>query len=104
MKEREKEAHDIMYSLFDQEEIQKRHWRAEGKVEGRAEGKAEMIKNMLSIGIPIDNIIKVSGWSKNQILKPVLHQTAKCSQLFVTRLYSFSPILERARSTVSCGV
>gem|GEM_PF-4817339 len=32
---------------------------------------------------------------------PVLHQTAKCSQLLNTKLYFFSPSREYARSTVS---
>ena len=34
---------------------------------------------------------------------PVLHQSAKCSQFLVTKLYSFSPILVLALRTVSSG-
>ena len=41
----------------------KEQWR-----EGREKGREDIIKNMLSVNIPLEQIIKVSGWSKNKIL------------------------------------
>ena len=45
----------------------KEQWR-EGREEGIKEGREDIIKNMLSVNIPLEQIIKVSGWSKNKIL------------------------------------
>ena len=45
--------------------------RAEGLVEGRAEGRAETLaevaKNLLSIGTPIESIMKVTGMTEDEI-------------------------------------
>ena len=45
--------------------------RAEGLVEGRAEGRSETLvevaKNLLSIGTPIESIMKATGLSEEEI-------------------------------------
>ena len=41
--------------------------RAEGLVEGRAETLAEVAKNLLSIGTPIESIMKVTGMTEDEI-------------------------------------
>ena len=45
--------------------------RAEGLVEGRAEGRAETLvevaKNLLSIGTPIESIMKATGMTEDEI-------------------------------------
>ena len=45
--------------------------RAEGLVEGRAEGRSETLvevaKNLLSIGTPIDSIMKATGMTEEEI-------------------------------------
>ena len=45
--------------------------RAKGLVEGRAEGRAETLaevaKNLLSIGTPIESIMKVTGMTEDEI-------------------------------------
>jgi len=45
--------------------------RAEGLVEGRAKGRSETLvevaKNLLSIGTPIESIMKVTGMSEDEI-------------------------------------
>ena len=59
--------------MQEREEKGRAEGRAEGLVEGRAEGRIEnmieTIKKMLSIKIPFDDIIKISGWSREQILR-----------------------------------
>ena len=40
---------------------------AEGLVEGRAETLAEVAKNLLSIGTPIESIMKVTGMTEDEI-------------------------------------
>ena len=41
--------------------------RAEGCAEGRAETLAEVAKNLLSIGTPIESIMKVTGMTEDEI-------------------------------------
>ncbi len=48
-------------------------------------------------------IIRISSFICLDSLRPVLHHTAKCSQLLNTRLYCRSPILLLALCTVSSG-
>lgn len=59
--------------------------KAEGKIEGKAEGKAEgiaeMIKNFLSVGTPIDLIIKASGWTKEKILELAKKENIKVEEI-----------------------
>ena len=43
--------------------------RQEGLQKGRQEGRFEMVKKMLNINIPISQIMQISGWTKEQILK-----------------------------------
>ena len=47
----------------------KEEGRAEGKIEGKAEAKLEMVDGMLANDIPIEKIIAISGFSKEDILK-----------------------------------
>ncbi len=41
--------------------------RVEGHAEGRAETLAEVAKNLLSIGTPIESIMKVTGMTEDEI-------------------------------------
>ena len=41
--------------------------RAEGKAEGRVEEKIEMAKNMLTEGLPIEMIVKITGLSESEV-------------------------------------
>ncbi len=41
--------------------------RAEGLVEGRAETLVEVAKNLLSIGTPIESIMKATGMTEDEI-------------------------------------
>ena len=41
--------------------------RAEGLVEGRSETLVEVAKNLLSIGTPIESIMKVTGMTEDEI-------------------------------------
>ena len=41
--------------------------RVEGRAEGRAETLAEVAKNLLSIGTPIESIMKVTGMTEDEI-------------------------------------
>ena len=47
----------------------KEEGRAEGKIEGKAEAKLEMVDGMLANDIPIEKIIAISGFSREDILK-----------------------------------
>lgn len=53
----------------------------EGKIEGKAEGIVEMIKNFLSVGTPIDLIIKASGWTKEKILDLAKKENIKLEEI-----------------------
>ena len=60
-----------MFTLFDQDEVMQRHIAYESRIaaeNARNEGISDMVKNMLSINIPSEQIAKISGWSKDQIL------------------------------------
>ena len=67
----ERSYRDIKNSL----DTAKAEGRAEGLVEGRAEGRAEgrsetlveVVKNLLSIGTPIDSIMKATGMTEEEI-------------------------------------
>ncbi|MBO6179403.1 MAG: hypothetical protein J6O04_09530 [Selenomonadaceae bacterium] len=67
LEERAKEVHDIMFTLFDPDEVMERHIEYEKRI-AREEGISDMIKNMLSLNIPLEQIVKASGWSKDKIL------------------------------------
>ena len=41
--------------------------RAEGRAEGRSETLVEVAKNLLSIGTPIDSIMKATGMTEEEI-------------------------------------
>ena len=41
--------------------------RVEGHAEGRAETLAEVAKNLLSIGTPIESVMKVMGMTEDEI-------------------------------------
>ena len=43
--------------------------KAEGRVEGRLEEKFSMVKSLLTVGTPMEFIIKATGWTEEQILK-----------------------------------
>ena len=47
----------------------KEEGRAEGKIEGKAEAKLEMVDGMLANDIPIEKIIAISGFPREDILK-----------------------------------
>ena len=51
--------------------------RAEGRTEGRAEGKTEeriaIIRNMLELKLPIETIVKATGWSPDEIKNIAIH-------------------------------
>ena len=47
----------------------------------RLEGNAEMIKNFLSVGTPIDLIIKASGWTKEKILELAKKENIKVEEI-----------------------
>ena len=59
-------------SLYDD---QLAYAKDEGRVEGKGEGKIEVVLELLREGVPIDTIIKCSGFTKRQIeeLQPVLY-------------------------------
>ena len=63
----ERSYRDIKNSL----DTAKAEGRAEGLVEGRAEGRSETLvevaKNLLSIGTPIDSIMKATGMTEDEI-------------------------------------
>ena len=63
----ERSYRDIKNSL----DTAKAEGRAEGLVEGRAEGRSETLvevaKNLLSIGTPIDSIMKATGMTEEEI-------------------------------------
>ena len=63
----ERSYRDIKNSL----DTAKAEGRAEGLVEGRAEGRSETLvevaKNLLSIGTPIESIMKATGLSEEEI-------------------------------------
>ena len=42
--------------------------RKEGLKDGKKEGKLDVAKNMLSDGLPIDRVVKLTGLSKEEIL------------------------------------
>lgn len=42
-------------------------WMTEGRTEGKAEGKAEVAKALLGIGMPLEQIISVTGLTAGQI-------------------------------------
>ena len=62
----ERSYRDIKNSL----DTAKAEGRAEGLVEGRAEGRSETLvevaKNLLSIGTPIDSIMKATGMTEEE--------------------------------------
>ena len=41
--------------------------RAEGKIEGRAEGKAEVARNLLHMGMSVDDVAKACGMTKEEV-------------------------------------
>ena len=41
---------------------------AEGKAEGLAEGKAEVAKALLGIGMPVEQIVSVTGLTAEQVM------------------------------------
>ena len=41
--------------------------REEGRAEGREEGRAEVAKNLLEMGLPVDNIAKATGMTTDEI-------------------------------------
>ena len=41
--------------------------RAEGKIEGRAEGKAEVARNLLHMGMSVDDVAKACGVTKEEV-------------------------------------
>ncbi len=41
--------------------------RAEGKIEGRAEGKAEVARNLLHMGMSVDDVAKACGMTKEKV-------------------------------------
>ena len=63
----ERSYRDIKNSL----DTAKAEGRAEGLVEGRAEGRSEtlveVVKNLLSIGTPIESIMKATGMTEDEI-------------------------------------
>ncbi len=69
----ESEVHDIMFSLYDDEQIQKAMMREahkegikEGRMEGRMEGIDAMIANMRKAGISDEMIQNVANMSQSQ--------------------------------------
>ena len=40
----------------------------EGKIEGKIEGKCDVAQNMLDEGFPIEQVVKLTGLSKEDIL------------------------------------
>lgn len=78
LEERQKEVQNIMFTLLDEEELQRRHLeyeraqyrkqiRDEVKNEVEQEKETSIIKTMLSLNTPLDFISKVSGWSEDKI-------------------------------------
>ena len=71
----ERSYRDIKNSLDTAKAEGRAEGRAEGLVEGRAEGRAEgrsetlveVAKNLLSIGTPIDSIMKATGMTEEEI-------------------------------------
>ena len=59
----ERSYRDIKNSL----DTAKAEGRAEGLVEGRSETLVEVAKNLLSIGTPIDSIMKATGMTEEEI-------------------------------------
>ena len=60
-------VHDIMFSLYDDEQIQKammRDARKEGRMEGRMEGIDAMIANMRKAGISDEMIQNIKNMSQ----------------------------------------
>ena len=66
LEERAKEVRDIMFTLFDQDEVMERHIAYEKSI-ARDECMSDMVKNFLSCGTPMDYIVKASGWSEDKI-------------------------------------
>ncbi|MBR3722834.1 MAG: hypothetical protein IKN12_08715, partial [Selenomonadaceae bacterium] len=70
LEERAKEVRDIMFTLFDQDEVMERHIAYEKRIarnEGEEKGMSDMVKNFLSCGTPMEYIVKASGWSEDKI-------------------------------------
>ena len=66
LEERAKEVRDIMFTLFDQDEVMERHIAYEKRI-ARDECMSDMVKNFLSCGTPMEYIVKASGWSEDRI-------------------------------------
>ena len=66
LEERAKEVRDIMFTLFDQDEVMERHIAYEKRI-ARDECMSDMVKNFLSCGTPMEYIVKASGWSEDKI-------------------------------------
>ena len=45
--------------------------REEGFVQGRAEGKAEVARNLKQMGFPLDNIMRATGLTEEEITRPI---------------------------------
>ena len=43
-------------------------YREEGRKEGKEEGKEDLIRNLLTVGTPIEYIRKATGWTEEAIL------------------------------------
>ncbi|ELC8333020.1 Rpn family recombination-promoting nuclease/putative transposase [Clostridium perfringens] len=66
---REKAIYDRISALENAEAKGKREGRLEGKLEGKLESKLEVVKESLSQGLEISLISKITGLSKEEILK-----------------------------------
>ncbi|EDT14181.1 Rpn family recombination-promoting nuclease/putative transposase [Clostridium perfringens] len=66
---REKAIYDRISALENAEAKGKREGRLEGKLEGKLESKLEVVKESLSQGLEISLILKITGLSKEEILK-----------------------------------
>ena len=53
--------------LVDSNKRSMEEGRAEGRVEGRAEGRAEVARNLLRMGMSIEDISKATGITKEEI-------------------------------------
>ena len=65
----ESEVHDIMFSLYDDEQIQKammRDARKEGRMEGRMEGIDAMIANLKTMGVSEEVLRNAANMSQSQ--------------------------------------
>ena len=57
------------FDLHESKEEGRAEGKIEGKIEGKAEAKLEMVDGMLANDIPIETIIAISGFSREDILK-----------------------------------